>query len=296
MRVVRQRLRRALAALVLVGGAVCAQPLAQQLPSEPRRQFGTSVTGAFEGWFENADGSRTFLVGYLNRNLARAVDVPIGPDNRIEPGGPDLGQPTHFLPGRQWGMFTLTVPKEFTSAEQRLTWTIVVNGQATSIPLRLHPDYNINPFSDVAVKNTPPSIRLAENGPGTKGPLALLASAPERTIAKGSPLALPLWADDDGKFANATMAPPRNVPSPVELVWSKYRGPGAVTFDEPSPWEVLAGGPINVPFRGKSTATARFSEPGDYVLHVTANDFSGEGGAGELCCWSTALVKVRVAP
>jgi len=42
--------------------------------------------------------------------------------------------------------------------------------------------------------------------------------------------------------------------------------------------------------------TARFSEPGDYVLHVTANDFSGEGGSGELCCWSTALVKVRVTP
>ena len=28
----------------------------QQLPSEPRRQFGASVTGAFEGWFETPDG------------------------------------------------------------------------------------------------------------------------------------------------------------------------------------------------------------------------------------------------
>ena len=32
------------------------------------------------------------------------------------------------------------VPKDFT-ADQRLIWTIVVNGQAASIPLRLHPDY-----------------------------------------------------------------------------------------------------------------------------------------------------------
>jgi hypothetical protein len=297
MRSVRRGPLRALHALALVVGTVCAVAAAQQLPSEPRRQFGTSVTGAFEGWFENADGSRTFLVGYLNRNLARAVDVPIGPDNRIEPGGPDLGQPTHFLPGRQWGVFTVTVPKEFTGAEQRLTWTIVVNGQATSIPLRLHPDYNINPFSDVAVKNTPPAIRLAESGPDTKGPLALLAAAPSKTVAPGVPLALPVWTSDDGRFANATMAPPRNLPTPVELTWTKYRGPGDVSFDKATPpIQVLAGGPINQPFRGTATATARFSEPGDYVLHLLANDFSGEGGAGELCCWSTALVKVRVTP
>jgi hypothetical protein len=297
MRSVRSDLRPVLAALAVVGITVSAVPSAQQLPSEPRRQFGTSITGAFEGWFENADGSRTFLVGSLNRNSRQPIDVPIGENNRIEPGGPDFGQPSHFLPGRQWGMFTVTVPKAFTSADQRLTWTIVANGQSTTIPLRLHPDYNINPFVDVAVKNTPPAIRLAENGAGTKGPLALLASAPDRTVAKGAPLTLPVWADDDGKFANATMAPPRNLPTPVELVWSKYRGPGAVTFEKAAPvWEILAGGPINVPFRGKTTVTARFSEPGAYVLHVTANDFSGEGGAGELCCWSTALVRVHVTP
>ena len=53
---------------------------------------------------------------------------------------------------------------------------------------------------------------------------------------------------------------------------------------------------MNVPFRGKATATATFKEPGDYLLHVTANDYSGEGGSGEVCCWTTALVKVSVTP
>jgi len=297
MRTVRPAVLCASAALAMLGNAASGGVSARQLPSEPRRQFGTSVTGAFEGWWENADGSRTFLVGYLNRNSSQSIDVPVGPDNRIEPGGPDFGQPAHFLPGRQWGIFTVTAPKEFTGADRRLTWTLVANGQPTSIPLRLHPDYNINPFSDVAIKNTPPSIRLSENGVATKGPLARLDAAPERTVARNASLALPLWADDDGRFANATMAPPRNLPVPVELVWSKYRGPGTVTFDQlPPVFEILAGGPINTPFRGKATVTARFSEPGDYVLHVTANDFSGEGGSGELCCWSTALVKVRVTP
>ena len=38
------------------------------------------------------------------------------------------------------------------------------------------------------------------------------------------------------------------------------------------------------PFSGKATTTVKFSEPGDYILHVTANDYSGEGGGGFVCC------------
>ena len=104
----RATVGRLCAAFALVGGALVA---AQQLPSEPSKQFGTSVTGAFEGWFDNSDGTSGFLVGYFNRNSAQHLDIPIGPNNRIEPGGPDLGQPTHFLPGRQHGMFVVPVPK-----------------------------------------------------------------------------------------------------------------------------------------------------------------------------------------
>src|SRR5262245_16393004 len=97
-----------LAAVALVAGQQ------QPLPSEPPRQFGAGITPAYEGGFKNDDGSISFLIGYLNRNRAQEVDVPIGPNNRIEPGGPDLGQPTHFMPGRHVGMFIITVPKDFT--------------------------------------------------------------------------------------------------------------------------------------------------------------------------------------
>jgi len=290
----RTLVRWCLAACIAAAGALVS---AQQLPSEPQRQFGTSITGAFEGWFDNPDGTRSFLVGYLNRNNDRELDVPIGPNNHIDPGGPDLGQPTHFLPGRHWGMFVVTAPKEFTTPDQRLTWTIVANGQSTTIPLRLNPDYSVSPFSDVAVKNTPPVVRFAEQGPGVQGPLALLSTAVARTASVKSPLAIPLWFTDDGKFASGTMALPRNPPPPVEIHWSKYRGPGSVTFDKPHPTtEVLAGGSVGMPFSGKATTTVTFSEPGAYVLHATANDYSGEGGSGEVCCWTTALVNVTVMP
>jgi hypothetical protein len=268
----------------------------QQLPSEPQRAFGASVTGAYEGWYDNPDGSRTLLVGYLNRNADQALDVPIGAGNRIEPGGPDLGQPTHFLPGRRHGMFTITVPKDFT-AEQRLTWTIVANGQSTTIPLRLHPDYVISPFTDVAVKNAPPVVRFEENGPSIQGPIAMLATASTRKATVGSPLSLIVFASDDARYASGTMALPVKPPPPVRLLWSKYRGPGDVTFDNAeSSMTALAGGGVNVPFSGKATTSARFSQPGEYVLHVIAMDYSGEGGGGEVCCWTTAMVKVAVTP
>ena len=64
-----------------------------------------SVTPAYDGWYDNADGSHTFLIGYYNRNWNEAVDVPLGPNNKFEPGDPDRGQPTHFYPNRNFGMF-----------------------------------------------------------------------------------------------------------------------------------------------------------------------------------------------
>src|SRR5881628_3944863 len=71
--------------------------LSQQLPFEPTHDIGQSVTGAYEGWFQNPDGTYSFLLGYFNRNQKQTLDIPVGPDNQIQPGGPDRGQPTHFF-------------------------------------------------------------------------------------------------------------------------------------------------------------------------------------------------------
>jgi hypothetical protein len=73
---------------------------------EPIHESGQGITGSFEGWYPNIDGTFSLLVGYLNRNSAQILDIPVGPNNRIEPGGPDQGQPTHFLPRRQWGVLS----------------------------------------------------------------------------------------------------------------------------------------------------------------------------------------------
>src|ERR1700722_6072112 len=117
-----------LAGMVLAGYAGSAQ----QLQTGPRHDSGQSVTASFEGWFHNQDGSFSLLFGYYNRNLTQELDIPIGDNNKIEPGGPDQGQPTHFFPRRQWGIFTITVPKDF--GAKQLTWTLTANGVTTAIP------------------------------------------------------------------------------------------------------------------------------------------------------------------
>ena len=86
-----------------------------------------SVSPAYEGWWPNEDGSFTMFFGYMNSNWLQEFDIPIGPDNGIEPGGPDQGQPTHFYPRRNPFLFTIRVPNDFGSKE--LIWTVTANGK-----------------------------------------------------------------------------------------------------------------------------------------------------------------------
>src|SRR5262249_11380501 len=141
----------ALSAAVMIAIAVVVRTLpvsSQGLQREPRRDSGASVTGAFEGWFRNADGTYSLLLGYFNRNQKQELDIPIGPNNHIDPGGPDRGQPTHFLSGRQYGLFVVKVPADF--GKDKITWTLVANGQTTAIPASLHVDYEISPLVSTA--------------------------------------------------------------------------------------------------------------------------------------------------
>jgi hypothetical protein len=47
-------------------------------------------------------------------------------------------------------------------------------------------------------------------------------------------------------------------------------------------------------FVAKATTTATFSQPGEYILRLQANDATGNGGGGDQCCWTNVHVKVSV--
>jgi hypothetical protein len=268
--------------LLAAGAIVSAQVL---LPSVPPKQFGGSVTAAFEGWYDNPDGTHSFLIGYFSRNTEREIDVPIGPNNHFEPGNPDMGQPTHFLTGRRYGMFVVTMPKEFTR-QQKLTWVIAANGVTTGVPFYMSPDYNVTPNKSSEASpgggyNVPPTIRFSETGASFMGPVANPAQAIARTAVVAEPMSLDFWAEDDAKYSSGTNAPMRNTPPPVKVTVSKYRGPGTTAVGEVHPkFETLKGGKPDEPYAGKASTTVKFSQPGDYMLHVTANDFSDNGGGG----------------
>jgi hypothetical protein len=279
----------------IIGAAIApAQgtgPGTMQGKMEPAHVSGQSVTPAFEGWYRNPDGSANILIGYYNRNTKEILDIPVGPNNRIEPGGPDRGQPTHFLTGRQWGVFTLTVPKSF-GEDQKLTWTIVANGKTTSIPFGLNQNWVISPFID-ATDNTPPFIGFEEAGPFLQGPPRGISRSLE--VAAQAPLTLNIWAADDAKIPPTFAQFAAMIPA-ISLTWTKFRGPGDVQFSNAKPKVEKAAfkAPPVATFTGKSTTTATFSEPGEYLLEIAANDISGAGGGGFQCCWTTAQVKVTV--
>jgi hypothetical protein len=259
--------------------ATLAGQAPSQLPLDPVRETGQSVIGAYEGWYQNSDGSYSLLVGYFNRNQKEALEIPVGPNNRIEPGGPDMGQPTHFLPRRQWGVFVIRVPKDF--GKNILTWTLVANGQTTVIPMNLDPLWIVAPFKDVALGNTPPSIRFASQGDRHEGPP--IAISQSYTTTASHPLTLSVWVSDDG------VRPPeaRQRPITPTITWSKFRGSGNVVFDQAQP--------VVDEKTGSATTNATFTTAGEYVLRVQVNDATGEGGGGFQCCWTNAYVKVVVS-
>lgn len=191
------RLRSAIiiASAAIVFTAVPASAQVKQLPMEPIHQTGQPVMPSYEGWWQNDDGSYNFLLGYFNRNAQEEVDVPVGPNNHIDPGG-DSGQPTHFYPRRHWGVFVLTLPKEVAMAQKRASWTLTANGLTTTIPMNTDPVYNINPLSEIGIGNTPPTISLDEKGPSVQGPKAIIVS---RNATVGAPLPITVWAADDDK-------------------------------------------------------------------------------------------------
>jgi hypothetical protein len=281
----RDRIAIALAAAIAGWTAAAgAQRPQTTLPLDPPRERGTSVTPAYEGWFPNADGSFSLLVGYFNRNGKETLDIPIGPNNRIEPGPADQGQPTHFEVGRQWGIFVIKVPKDF--GTKTLTWTIVSNGETQSVPFALSKGYPISPFKELGMQNQPPVLAFSQGGAKFTGPP--IGVAANLTTAVNQPVAIDVWVEDP-KAPGEVEAPPA-VFGPVAKVatisFHKFRGPGKVSFDKAR---------IPVDQQGaKITAAATFDAPGDYTVRVQANDESGEGGFGFQCCWTNAYVKVAV--
>ena len=274
---------------LLRAGAVCALMAvavgtASAQPPGSLRAFGSPVAPMFEGWYRNGDGTATVLVGFFNANSEETVEIPVGELNRFEPGPEDRGQPTHFPPGRSWGVLSINVPGDF---DGDLRWVLSANGQPTSIPVHLQPPYFIEPLRDAADGNEPPTIRFAADGAVLNGPPIGIAYTV--TVSVGTPLDLSVWTSDVTPEGGGEGGPGGSRRSALTLRWHQHRGPAAVEFGE-------ASQRFTDTADQNPTTTAIFSAPGDYVLRAEALDETGVGGGGFQCCWTSALVQVTVSP
>jgi hypothetical protein len=268
---------------------------------------GQTLHPAYEGWTPNADGSFTMVFGYMNANWQQEFDIPIGPQNAIEPGGPDQGQPTHFYPRRNPFLFSVRVPADFGTKE--LIWTLTANGKTEKAYASLKQDYFVD---DMVIASETGALGAGTSSPevrANKRPLVRLDGEKTRSVRVGEPLTLVAWVTDDGvpkprtatagarpAAGNGTPAAPRNPafnpPSRItvgkrtglHLSWFVYRGEGNVRFEPAqikvweetraganSPWAPLWT-PPPVPPDGKHVTQVTFDTPGTYVLRARADD------------------------
>ena len=233
---------------------------------------GQNVAPAFEGWEKNADGTFNMVFGYLNRNYEEEIDIPVGPNNRVDLGGDDRGQPTHFYPRRQRFVFKVPVPADW-DKNRKVQWTLTSRGRTDVAKGWLQPEWELN--AGVYSENNGGGVLEAGNRPPT------ITGSTTQTITLGSPATLTVSATDDGlpkpPQRRSTVAPATATPASADvnarrrrtvglrIKWIQYRGPGKVTFDPDSVLPVY-GKPVEL------TTTASFSAPGTYLLRAIASD------------------------
>ncbi len=189
--------------VVLAAAALLSLPAPAPAQELVRPDLKT-ISPVFDGWLGNPDGSFTLFFGYFNRNSSE-TPIPIGPDNQVRPTPDDRGQPTNFLPLRQWHVFRVTVPAGW---DDEVIWTLGVPGTS-------HREQTAGSLKTI--------YEIGDPG-GPQAPTVGGVSREPVTARVGRPLAL------------AASASPANAERGELIVrWSKNRGPaaGRVVFSAP---------------------------------------------------------------
>ena len=241
--------------------------------AQERWNRGQNVQPVFEGWERNADGSFDLVFGYLNRNYEEQPVIPVGPNNSMEPGNADQGQPTHFYPRRQQFAFKVRVPADW--GDKDLVWTVMHNGRTDKAFGSLWPIWEV----DAGVMTLNRGAGSSGAVPDNQRPSIGLEGAGTRTVTLPDSLEIAVIAGDDGvpppnprmaerkprrgPKSQAVVDPRRAATTGLAVTWIHWRGPGMVTFDPQVP-EIGEG--------GRAVTRVSFSEPGTYVLQAVADD------------------------
>jgi hypothetical protein len=269
---------------------------------------GQSIQPIYEGWEQNPDGTYSLWFGYLNRNWEQRLDIPVGPDNHIEPGGAgaanaaaalgsaagaasastalgwDSGQPTIFQTGekrRQMFAFRVVVPADWPK-DRDVVWTLTANGTRLQAYGSLWPVWMIN--EDVISANRGALRDTRADGVRNRPPI-VTAILKDAVVPVGTPLTLSVAVIDDdlpkrrrpgqlwgaGDEGSLEKEPPLR--DSLRVSWVQWRGPGTATFD-PDVARVRDANGKQTSTAGQAVTTVTFDRPGHYVLRVYAEDMS----------------------
>ncbi|MBM41144.1 MAG: hypothetical protein CL483_04365 [Acidobacteria bacterium] len=263
-----------------------ANPGETQFDVQLLRPSGGPVVPIFEGWFRNLDGTFELSFGFFNVNTEEVIEVPLGPENFVEPVEFHGMQPTRFEPvpdrdRRHVGAFTVTVPADF--GDRDVVWTIRSKEQTLSVPGRLTSSaYELAGWDFPGRTTLSPLVRWIEDGPSGRGPRGIVAEAVE--VKAGTPVELNAWISRDDVAAEDER--------PINVKWFKHQGSGEVTFAERTTsverdvWSAEGG--------AKVATAVTFAEPGEYLLRFLAFNVIREFEFQ--CCWTNAYLPVTVTP
>src|SRR5262245_45199327 len=280
--------RQLMVAVAVIVACALVAPLNGQLQTSIPIPYdaGQNIAPVFEGREANPDGTFSMVFGYLNRNYREEPEIPIGPDNSIEPGGPDQGQPTHFYPRRQQFMFKVRVPADF--GKKEITWTLTRHGKTDKAVGSLVMEYELSDL--VMAQNRGGGSADGAAMKANKAPTVTINAPAQQTVAVGTGLTLTASASDDGipgstprrtpsastrkpdagppPLVTIRTASPRNQqvikpnPEGLSVTWTHYRGPGKASFE---PMSALVKD-------GTATTKVSFSHPGRHQIRAYADD------------------------
>ena len=271
--------------VALAAATLWLPPVSAQAPAR-----GQNIAPVYEGFWRNADGTFDLMFGYYNRNWEEEIDLPVGPGNTLDPGGPDQGQPTHFFPRRNQFVFKVRVPANFGNKE--IVWTLTTNGKTDKAYGTLRPQYAVDETVMMANFGAGGQTGFSPDLTGNTPPVLKVEGEKKRTAKVGEQVTLSAVATDDGKPKPRSMPAflvgqshfLPNAATGLRLSWFTYRGAGKIEYDPPqtkvwqdhrdggnSPWSAGWSTPPPPP-ENTWTVKATFSEPGTYVLRALASD------------------------